>query len=570
MINHRSLIKVKERLRQVLSNRTLVTISIGIIFIGSVCLSLVMQPKPSASTVRVSDSYTTLKPVSAVGGPTWPDNPSAYNPTKTIDGNGSTYWAGDPGATAWHLTYDLGAVRYISSVEVQFYPRKIKNVVFVPQSLTVLKSDDGAVFDVVRIVEGADSDLYQIAVGLNARYIRLDLEGLSPAPSKRQPAVQEVRLIGGTAVTPLQSTPINYKSSFDGTPLKARVSYRQKSGKLPVVVVMHGWGGNMDSVQEAESWLQRNGYFALNVAMRGRDGSGGSADAGRLEIHDIYDAVHYVLKNYGEIIDPDRVAIWGFSGGGGNAFSAAVKMPDLFSQVAAFFGMNDYAYWREHGAGEVRSGQVDAWHGGTPSEFPERFQASRSLSGVVNNPWSEIHLFWDEQERTCPEYFNLEWLSQSQALGYINTTAHKSMIGDARRWLHGYPQPGDALEWAMDQELGNRLRYKRVPMGISVPDQGAPTFRVLGFLLTKKFSVYLGDAKSATANISYRYENKSMDLSLSDAISEDSAATAKIIVPLAGRTVKLVEGAVFTIDNSKDQLVLKGVALNGAVRVVFN
>ena len=46
----------------------------------------------------------------------------------------------------------------------------------------------------------------------------------------------------------------------------------------------------------------------------------GQHDSGGLEIHDIFDAVESLKKRFSGRIDPDRIGIQGWSGGGGNVF----------------------------------------------------------------------------------------------------------------------------------------------------------------------------------------------------------------------------------------------------------
>lgn len=498
-----------------------------------------------------------------------------YIPFKTIDGTTSTYWAGDYNNNEWNLTYDLGSVQYLDNIVMQFYPRTLKrSITYVPQQITLQTSADNIAFKEVSNTTNTTDDRQQFTVYNKARYLRINMKGKSPAPSNRQPALNEVYIYGGNEPAAVV-TGINYTSSYDNINLKAQLSYLDTGRKKPIVVVMHGWAGGMSSVSPTASWISQSGFFAVNIAMRGRDNSQGSPDAGRLEIHDIYDAVTYVLDHYPDEIDSTKIALWGFSGGGGNAFSAATKMPDMFNQVASFFGMNDYAYWRTNGAGDARAAVVDQWTGGTPEAVPTHYEASRSLSGVQNNPWGEIHLFWDEEEIVCPAYFDQQWLDQSQALGYTNSIPHLSLISDLHRWIHGYPVPSNtdnSLVWAMENILAKRITNGSVPATIEVPNQGAPTFRVLGYLLTRKFRVYLGDAVSSVADLNYSDDGKQLIFAFSNPVAENPSASAKIIIPLnnshTAQNIESVTGADYVVEGNN--LILSGADLNGTVTVTFN
>ncbi|MGB6222944.1 alpha/beta hydrolase family protein, partial [Haloferula sp.] len=130
--------------------------------------------------------------------------------------------------------------------------------------------------------------------------------------------------------------------------LLAELNYDDAQANAPIVVVMHGYsnGNGVANVRGPAQRLRDSGFFAISVAMRGRDGSDGVRDSGGLEVHDIYDAVEAVKANptFVGLIDPSNVHITGYSGGGGNTMSALSKFPDYFRVGASFFGMSDYGY----------------------------------------------------------------------------------------------------------------------------------------------------------------------------------------------------------------------------------
>ena len=155
---------------------------------------------------------------------------------------------------------------------------------------------------------------------------------------------------------------------------------------------MHGFGEPVyrhggRRVRGAVGYYAKKGLFAIGVDLRGREESDGQRDNGGLEVMDIYDAVQAVLKKYPNEADPDAVNIIGWSGGGGNTFSAVTRIPDLFSNAGAFYGITDYGYW----ANTAFKGALEADIGGTPVDVPNRYAARNSLLGVANNAYTNFH-----------------------------------------------------------------------------------------------------------------------------------------------------------------------------------
>jgi len=151
---------------------------------------------------------------------------------------------------------------------------------------------------------------------------------------------------------------ITYPSSVsaDGNgplDLKAELNFDNQKLHAPIVVVMHGYSPitNFPDVRTQAQRLCNAGFFAISVALRGRDGSDGIRDSGGVEIYDIYDAVEYIKHDpmFGQLVDPNNVHITGYSGGGGNVMSALTKFPDYFRLGSGFFGMSDYGYDQVYG-----------------------------------------------------------------------------------------------------------------------------------------------------------------------------------------------------------------------------
>ena len=176
--------------------------------------------------------------------------------------------------------------------------------------------------------------------------------------------------------------------------LKAELDYNDSRTDAPIVVVMHGLNGGMADVEGDAQHLRDKGFFVVDVAMRGRDGSGGMVDCGGLEIYDIYDAVQAVKAQYGAYVNPTNVSIEGYSGGGGNVMSALTKFPDYFRVGASFFGMSDYGYSKTNGW-YYNPGQYASWMAGVigdpttgNSAIVDKYMARDSALASKNNPYS--------------------------------------------------------------------------------------------------------------------------------------------------------------------------------------
>ncbi len=288
---------------------------------------------------------------------------------------------------------------------------------------------------------------------------------------------------------------ISYSSHIDKvSPLYALVAFRRDNKHKPIMVIMHSFGsvnGNKFQQKSRGIYFANKGFFSVLPDMRGRGGSAGHRDDGGLEIMDIYDAVQYVIRGYPQEVDSDNINIVGFSGGGGNVFSMITKFPDLINVAGAFFGISDYGYWAKHNK-DFRNLSL----GGTESEKSDRYMARNSLLGVINNPLTEIHLFWDEKEWICPPYFNVEYAKRARQLGYKNVFCHESKVGDKYRYYHG------RLSWptfyhACDIIIPEAKKARKLivaPKGKMV---------VLGYLYTKRFDIFWGEGNNVVTDVSY-------------------------------------------------------------------
>jgi hypothetical protein len=302
--------------------------------------------------------------------------------------------------------------------------------------------------------------------------------------------------------------------------LRSELNYDDARPNAPIAVVMHGYSptnGNLDSVRPHAQRLRDHGFFAISVALRGRDGSAGVRDSGGLEIHDIYDAVESVKDEFPALVDPTNVHITGYSGGGGNVMSAITKFPDYFRVGSSFFGMSDYGYdpvdgWYNNGAG-ARTAILDQDVGDANSGVPailDRYRARASSLAASNSQSVEVHLFVNDDETICPPINDLSFAANGGAqvtlhLGLSASPQYEDFngngvedFGEQQLWPHGFPS-------ASEQEAAERWYRDRL-VGGEIPEPEIPpvgSLIVPGFLVTRVFEVWPGDGQEATGVVDY-------------------------------------------------------------------
>ncbi|NLF09038.1 MAG: prolyl oligopeptidase family serine peptidase [Pirellulaceae bacterium] len=326
--------------------------------------------------------------------------------------------------------------------------------------------------------------------------------------------------------------------------LIAELNYNDAATKAPIAVVMHGFS---DSVAHFRNFrpnarsLRNKGFFAITVLMRGRAAEEGAADgvrdSGGVEIHDIYDAVEAVKADYAHLVDPTNVYITGYSGGGGNTLSALTKFPDYFRAGAAFFGMSDYGFdatngWYNNGASAAHRAILDK-DIGNPADGPmviDRYRARASNLASKNNPYSEIHLFVNGDEKICPPInalsyrdialaaashrgeFNNIFVHNGDSSGktYQDFNGNGAQDGDeTQNWPHGPPNADQQA--AAEQWFLSRLLAGSIPRPVM---NDKDDLFVAGYVKTRKFSLWLGDGQNAAANLRYDLDNERMTFEL--------------------------------------------------------
>jgi len=389
-----------------------------------------------------------------------------------------------------------------------------------------------------------------------------------------------------TSAAPV-TAPLWFYSSVSSTfagPLRLRgeLNYDDARPGAPIAVVMPGFSattGNLDNVRAQAQRLRDAGFFALSVAMRGRDGSAGVRDSGGLEIHDIYDAVEAVKDEYAYFVDPTNVHITGYSGGGGNVMSALVRFPDYFRLGSSYFGMSDYGYdpddgWYNLGAGS-RTAILDQDIGNPNEGDPavlDRYLARASNLAAANASHVEIHLFVNDDETICPpiNHARFAQIGGGNVVSHLGNPAAPDYEdfngngvedpGERQLWPHGFPtaaQQAAAEQWYRDRLLAGAIPQPQL--------DASGTLRVAGFLRTRFFEVWPGDGQDAAALVDYALGPTSAYFETQLISSDDSVPLSLVVLtgfmrPLGASVEARVDGALVDRFPAGERRVFSGLA----------
>lgn len=308
--------------------------------------------------------------------------------------------------------------------------------------------------------------------------------------------------------------------------LHARYYYPAGGSNLPIILMLHGWDGGSESI--TDTTLKRigdYGAFVCTVGMRGRNSANGARDASAREIYDIYDCLQAILANHGAVVDETRVAVWGYSGGGGNALASLCKFPDAYSIGVDFFGIADYGRDATYGLyqlGGVTQASIAASVGGTPAVAPNNYYARDATAAIANFSGGHLHMYHDSADVIVPPVHSTRIKDALDALSMTNYTLNISAtLG------HGYPD-GNAARQAPEAALVATIISSTA---WTIPAAGTVT--VIGYIVTKRFTIWLNANGTATPGID-----------AAATVVYDTASNTYTVTPLTGAIdVTITQGA---------------------------
>lgn len=314
----------------------------------------------------------------------------------------------------------------------------------------------------------------------------------------------------------IKSGTFTIASSIDPTitGMYSKYAYEEGLTNMPVLVIMHGYIGDADSFEGTTYMrLARYGFFVLGVSTRAEKGAGGSKDSSGRELQDIIDSVEYTKTNFSGKINTNNIVVSGYSGGGGNVYGLLSKFPTYFNMYIANFGMSDYGY------------EADGWYqtnpnyqtqlqnniGGTPTAKPNEYRSRNHRESINNfgllNP---LYIFHDTED-TLVSVVHGQKIDTALGIN-VNKNYHESTIGDAERWDHGYPTDASTIAVSEKYWKDNVAALQKKV----VPDSA--TIKVMGFIVTSKFTIWLGDGTASkdgtnrSALVTYNVANSTYDV----------------------------------------------------------
>ncbi len=164
--------------------------------------------------------------------------------------------------------------------------------------------------------------------------------------------------------------------------------------KRPLLLVLHSWSSNYNQQLNVPftRWADQNDWAMIAPDFRGANNRP-EATGSDLVIKDIKDAVNWALAN--DDIDPTKVFMIGFSGGGFAVLNMAGEAPELFAGGIAWVPVYDLVEWyayrltvpRRHYVGQLQASCGGAPHPGTAAgnECKRRSPSDTIANAKANN-----------------------------------------------------------------------------------------------------------------------------------------------------------------------------------------
>lgn len=274
---------------------------------------------------------------------------------------------------------------------------------------------------------------------------------------------------------------VDYANAFvsNGNTLYYDILFNN-SEPSPLVIMTDAFSTTSTRVENRPQahYLMNAGFFVVNLDTRGKGDSTGQHDQGGLECVDIYEATQDAINGeYGSLIDPNNVYIWGNSGAGGRTQTCTGKYIDYFDAAISFFGIGNYSHWYSYDAS--RQSSLSSWIGGSPTTNNEGYTSRNSHDMQYNgnyNIHTPLALFHDPADSSVPPSYSSFLYGELNGLGRDVAYYSDASIDHSFNPLDSWKDI--AIEW-----LNNHTD------AVQMPQQGE--FMVAGRLISRNFSIII-------------------------------------------------------------------------------
>ena len=214
--------------------------------------------------------------------------------------------------------------------------------------------------------------------------------------------------------------------------------------------VLDRWGGRNDLWHQM---LAQHGFVVVSVDNRGTPGPRGRAwrksiyrQIGILASKDQAEALRALEKRWG-FIDPNRVGIWGWSGGGSMSLNAIFRYPDLYQTAVAVAFISDQrlydTIYQERYMG-LPEANPDGYRDGSPITFAGNLKGNLLLihgTGDDNCHYQSCERLVDRLIAANKPFSMLAYPNRTHSISEgKNTSRH--LYGSMTRYLEQHLRPG--------------------------------------------------------------------------------------------------------------------------------
>ena len=344
--------------------------------------------------------------------------------------------------------------------------------------------------------------------------------------------------VKGTPTGSYETKYMTFGSSIDDIQnINAKVVYDDGLSNMPIMLLIHGWGDTYSSFEQAtyERFASYK-FFVIGVGMRERNGANGTRDISGREVYDIYDHIDRAYYQFEDLVDRKRTFVTGYSNGAGLAYELGSRFPDKFGTIIVHFGISDYgrndvSSWYITNNIGIYTNPMDMYIGSPRTSYKNEYLSREIRQSIGKNFKGKMYIYHDEDDTAVDVVHSDLLITQLISDGFTNYTYSKTTSADSPRWSHAYPNGSADVIQTEAFWKDEALTLKP----IDVANTG--TFLVRGYIVTKKFTIWLGDgvdsAKDGTnrsVTVVYDVNNDSYTIT---PIFETGATQVEVIITQA-------------------------------------